>query len=252
MSSFYVGYLAKAPTDLRRFLRRTVAAMASLALTLAIVAALGQQRYSPAVFEYTKVRDFTGQLQAYPYPSLLVEDGSSHQARRFLLTAQGKHGFTERVAELDGRPVRLRAKLIYRNEGAMLEVVPNTIAQSSPVPLDSSQNVRIGETVTLTGEIVDTKCFLGVMNPGRGKVHRDCAARCISGGLPPALLVQNASSSELYLLNAEDGGPIDTKRILQYVGEEVKVAGTLTSGRGSRAVAVSKLQRLESHVSEHR
>jgi hypothetical protein len=29
--------------------------------------------------------------------------------------------------------------------------------------------------MTLTGEIVDSKCYLGVMNPGQGKVHRDCA-----------------------------------------------------------------------------
>ena len=37
--------------------------------------------------------------------------------------------------------------------------------------------------VTLTGEIVDSKCFLGVMNPGNLKPHKACAIRCISGGI---------------------------------------------------------------------
>jgi hypothetical protein len=30
----------------------------------------------------------------------------------------------------------------------------------------------------LVGEIVDSKCYLGNMNPGNGKVRRDCAVRC--------------------------------------------------------------------------
>ena len=29
------------------------------------------------------------------------------------------------------------------------------------------------------------KCYLGVINPGNGKVHRDCAVRCLSGGVTP-------------------------------------------------------------------
>ena len=41
------------------------------------------------------------------------------------------------------------------------------------------------DTFTLIGEIVDSKRYLGVMNPGNGKVHRDCAVRCLSGGIPP-------------------------------------------------------------------
>ena len=43
---------------------------------------------------------------------------------------------------------------------------------------------------TFVGEIVDSKCFLGVMNPGRLTPHRACAIRCISGGVPPVLLVR--------------------------------------------------------------
>ncbi len=59
--------------------------------------------------------------------------------------------------------------------------------------------------VTLTGEIVDTKCHLGVMNPGEGKVHRDCAVRCISGGAPPVSGADQEGDTRLLLLTGADG-----------------------------------------------
>jgi hypothetical protein len=51
----------------------------------------------------------------------------------------------------------------------------------------------------LRGEIVDTKCYLGVMTPGEDKVHRGCAVRCISRGVPPAFLVRDASADSRIL-----------------------------------------------------
>jgi len=36
----------------------------------------------------------------------------------------------------------------------------------------------------IRGEIIDPKCFFGVMKPGSGKTHKSCAARCLSGGIP--------------------------------------------------------------------
>jgi hypothetical protein len=242
MSSFYIGYLPQAPDDLRKFLRGIVTLLASVAVALAIILVLAQQNFSPAFFEFTKVRDFTGTLQANPYPTLLVIDPTSQAPTQYLLAAVGKHGFTERLTELSGKPVHLRAKLIYRNEGAMLEVVPNTIGlnsvtDSSTAPTSTEQ----GEDVALTGEIVDTKCFLGVMNPGRTKVHRDCAARCLSGGIPPALLVQDGTSSNLYLLAASDGAKLDPQQFLTHVGEPVTVRGKLFRSNASLKLNVSQI-----------
>jgi len=240
MSSFYVGYLPQAPNDLRKFLRRVVSGLALLGATVAVILVLAQQKFSPAFFEFTNVRDFSGTFEAKPYPSLLVNDPGSSTPRRYLLSAVGKHGFTEGGAEFDDKPVHLRAKLIYRNEGAMLEVITNTLALSSGHLGAQTTHIDQGsQAVTLVGEIVDTKCFLGVMNPGRSKVHRDCAARCISGGLPPALLVENGKSSELYLLTHPDGGALNPERIVRYVGEPVRVAGTLVRASPWHTVRVS-------------
>jgi hypothetical protein len=54
-------------------------------------------------------------------------------------------------------------------------------------------------TQTLIGEIVDSKCYLGVMNPGALIPHRACAIRCISGGIPPVLLVRQSDRSAALL-----------------------------------------------------
>ena len=81
--------------------------------------------------------------------------------------------------------------------------------------------------VTLRGEIVDTKCYLGVMNPGEHKVHRDCAVRCISGGVPPAFLARDTSGdSRVLLLVGEDGRAL-SREVLPFVAEPLEISGVL-------------------------
>ena len=81
--------------------------------------------------------------------------------------------------------------------------------------------------VTLRGEIVDTKCYLGVMNPGEHKVHRDCAVRCISGGVPAAFIVRDASGdSRILLLAGEDGRALN-REVLPFVAEPLEIPATL-------------------------
>ena len=78
---------------------------------------------------------------------------------------------------------------------------------------------------TLTGEIVDSKCYLGVMNPGQLAPHRACAVRCISGGIPPVLLVRQKVGPPLYfLLVREDGSPVN-KQVLNMIAVPLTVTG---------------------------
>ena len=78
---------------------------------------------------------------------------------------------------------------------------------------------------TLVGEIVDSKCYLGVMNPGQLTPHRACAIRCISGGIPPILLVRQTNGSALhFLLVSSDGRPVN-KEVLAMVAEPVQITG---------------------------
>lgn len=80
------------------------------------------------------------------------------------------------------------------------------ISTKSATPLETDASVSkddllAGESLgefTLQGEIVDSKCYLGVMRPGNTKTHRACAVRCIAGGVPPVLLVRDAQGDAMY------------------------------------------------------
>jgi len=139
-------------------------------------------------FRVRKQRSFEGIIERKPFPTLLVKKpgspdfGSSH----YLLVAEGKHGAGDEVSAFEGKSVRLKGTLIYRGNQTMIEVVSGSIAVGGIAEAPPAVEKMLG-VFELDGEIVDGKCYLGVMNPGSGKVHRDCATRCLSGGVPSCL-----------------------------------------------------------------
>src|SRR5437899_10500981 len=80
----------------------------------------------------------------------------------------------------------------------------------------------------LAGEIVDSKCYLGVMNPGNGKVHRDCAVRCISGGIPPVFATNDFNGSPAILLLTDlHQKPLPKETFLELVAQPVRIHGSV-------------------------
>jgi hypothetical protein len=226
---FYVGYLPRAPKPLARVFVRIVAATIVFGLAIAVVLVFGQQPFLRATFEFGQDREFTGRIELRPYPALLVSRpgavGNQLAYSRYLLAAPGKHGADAEVRRFSNQLAHLRGSLIYRDSQTMIELMPGSVAVQGPAFANPPLETALG-SVTVIGEIMDSKCYLGVMNPGRTKVHRDCAARCISGGIPPMLLTPNA----LYLLVGADGRKLN-QELLQMVGETVEVHGdVLQSG----------------------
>jgi len=223
MSEFYIGYLPKAPTATARFIKKIVAGLALFALIIAITLVLSQMPFARSTFEFGSWRSFEGIVATKPYPTLLVPRPGSDEFSQYLLVAPGKHGADSLVNGFEGKHVRLRGQLVDRDGQTMVEIDPKTITV-----MEASENPKLRTadlgTATLTGEIVDSKCYLGVMNPGRGKVHRDCAARCLSGGIPPALLT---STGEIVLLANHDGKPFAKDELRKFVDETVVVRGNL-------------------------
>ena len=72
MSSFYIGYLPQAPSDISRFLRRIVVALLASTAGIATLLVVSQQRFSPSAFEWQQVRGFEGVIEQSPYPTLLM------------------------------------------------------------------------------------------------------------------------------------------------------------------------------------
>jgi nitrite reductase/ring-hydroxylating ferredoxin subunit len=203
---FYVGYAPQAPAALARFQRRAVVTILLLAGGLAAALAVAQRGFEAAAFEYGRITTVAGVVRAAPYPLLEVpRPGAPDRVSRYFLAASGKRGAQAAVAGLDGRRVRMRGTLAYRSHLTLLEIAgaEPTDAAPAPAPAEPLQDLGVFD---LAGEIVDGKCYMGVMNPGHGKGHRACAARCLSGGLPPLLLVRSESGARLELLLLDGAG----------------------------------------------
>jgi len=239
MNDFYVGYLPKAPTALARFVRRVIIVLGLLAVTTSLVLVVGQMPFANSAFEYGKVRSFEGVVVTHPFPMLLVvrpgEVGQQDKYSRYLLVAPGKHGADDLVASFDGKQVRLQGQLIYREGGTMVEITPGsvTVVNTGSAVQEATRNLG---AVSLTGEIVDSKCYLGVMNPGQGKVHRDCAARCLSGGTPPIFVTTDGH--EQFLLVGLDGLALGRDALREFVGEPITIRGEVLARGDSRLLEI--------------
>jgi hypothetical protein len=217
---FYIGYLPRSPAELGHFIARAVAVVGLVCIVVAITLVFSQLPFAASSFEYDQYREYEGTLESWPYPILSTKDA------RFLLAAPGKHGIAEGITDFVGKGVRLKGALIRRDGIQMLELSPGSLHSTGSAP-DSSDAISDLGLVILTGEIVDSKCHFGVMNPGNGKVHRDCAARCISGGIPPAFLVRDASGeTKTILLTGADRRPLN-REVLGFVAEPVQIQGRL-------------------------
>jgi hypothetical protein len=102
---------------------------------------------------------------------------------------------------------------IHRGTSAAIEIDPSSLvtgqaAEGSSVGAELPERSAGGlGLMELTGEIVDSKCFLGVMVPGAGKTHKDCASLCLRGGIPPALHVQDRDGRSALLLLTQRSDP---------------------------------------------
>lgn len=228
-SEFYIGYLPKMPTGISKVMRPFVALLLVLGIVFAIFFLVGQKPFAKSFFEFGNVKDYEGTIQAQPVPFLLIEKATTNSGlptfERIPLVGEGKEGADELIKEFDGQRVRLKGTRIYRDDLQMIEVKAGSIEKVSGElrqPDEKTENLGVQ---TLRGEIVDSKCYLGVMNPGQSKPHRDCAVNCLRGGIPALFVVKdtNGNTSELWLLS-DEGKPVNSK-ILDYVAEPIEMTG---------------------------
>jgi hypothetical protein len=251
MTEFYVGYLPKAPSGIARKMKVVIVVLFAAATTCAIGFAALQRTYARSFFESGKERTFEGVIEAGSYPTLLSSpDAANARGSRYLLVANGKHGADSQVDAYIGKMVRLRGRLIYRDDQKMIVLSRGSISALGDAQENQVAPKNLGE-FELVGEIVDSKCYLGNMNPGNGKVHRDCAVRCLSGGIPPVFVTNDFNGSPAVLLLT---GP-NQKRLpreaflgrvaqpMQIHGRVMQIGNTLLLETESPAIASRSLRR---------
>jgi DMSO/TMAO reductase YedYZ heme-binding membrane subunit/nitrite reductase/ring-hydroxylating ferredoxin subunit len=236
-SDFYIGWQAKMAATLGRFTTRAAAAIVIGALVAIGLAATFQNPVDTGVFEYGVIRTFEGTLRESPLPLLEIPASPTQSAQNFLLCGAGKSGPPAEIRGHDGQHVRFKGSLIARSGMTMIEMNdPGSFTALGAAGAAPERVVPLGDGVFI-GDLVDTKCFLGVMRPATGKVHRGCAVRCLSGGVPPGLLVRDASGDGIaLLLVGEEGRALDIDP--ELAARVLKVSGSLELRDGTPVLRV--------------
>ena len=230
---FYVGYIDDVPKKTSHLLKKTIWVLLIILIVFAVVFSLTQKSFDNGSFELLNTNKVTGIYHESPYPMLRVNIGENTY-KNILLLGFGKFGAGKYINELEkenkdifNKEMTIEGNLIYYNGKTLLQIndeqdiTVNKEKSSHPISL------KISGKYELEGEIVDPKCYFGVMKPGKGKIHRSCAVRCISGGIPPVFASTDKNNVTSYFLMTDmDGKPIN-KDVLPYVGQPAKIKGTV-------------------------
>ena len=222
--SFFVGYLPM-PADLKKF---TIVVAVILLIATTVLSTLFSRQQSLAgkgVWDTSNQVAVEGLLTVDPYPVLHVA-GSNPES--VILVVIGKHGADDVALPHNNTLVRVTGSTINRGGWSMLEISgPEAIEPNpdgKPVALPDQQDLG---KVTMKGEIVDSKCFLGVMKPGPGKVHRACARLCLLGGIPPMFVIRDPDGQKYGYLMTLATGQSASRQLSSMVATPVKVDGVL-------------------------
>lgn len=225
MREFYVGYLAM-PPRLKWMVRGLLALLfVLLAADAWLIATLQPAAGNSSWIE--KPQEYIGTLTRTPYPMLRVN--TANGLKTYLLVSDEKRGAEAALGVTPDGPVKLTGFLVARSGIGMIQLSADNVAVISETPTIEEPAREVHGSMTLEGEIVDSKCWLGVMRPGDGHIHKACASLCIRGGIPP-MFVRRGDGGEapaVMLLTQADGSTVPPDLILPYVGDPVRVSGTI-------------------------
>ena len=223
---FYINYSA-IPKSYQRFLMGFIPLVVLGAIAFGIILPKVHDQFNSGKIQGRF--DIEGLLVAKPVPHLIVPRPGNVMSHapfsRYVLTGPGKEAPRANVLENVGKWVKLNGTLVSRNQLSV-------IAARSAEAIEPPENIKItpdagtslGE-YSLKGEILDSKCYPGVMKPGQTKTHRACAIRCISGGVPAVFRVQNSRDEVMYFLLADGQGEAVNDRVLDLVADPIEITG---------------------------
>lgn len=230
---FYIGYRDKAPTAHVKFLKQRVSLLALIVVLAGLGFAIGQQKFTNSSFELGKLTEVEGVLHLNPYPILSVELAPG-QSKEILLLGFGKFGAENGLAaiageqDLEGLHLTLQGTLIYYDGVTLMQLEPEVEGTYEILGRKEDKLVTSSKGVaTLKGEVIDPKCYFGVMKPGYGKIHRSCAVRCISGGIPPVFVSTAADGTSRFVLVATENGTAANQAVLDIIGKPCTLTGKL-------------------------
>ena len=236
---FYIGWMGQAPAGLAKFLRNYLLLLFLAIAIIGVTIAISQKEFSTSNFEYGTLTNVKGIYFDKPVPVLKAVAGKDLFGNLSYITiplvGYGKHGADgiisdiekEKNISLNQKEVTFKGTLLYHDGKTILQIdgndKPLLNANTKVVDKELLPVVHDLGVQKIRGEIIDPKCYFGVMKPGEGKPHRDCAIRCILGGIPPVLAVRNEKGEANYYLIVGPNGEKMNEQVQDFVAEPVEL-----------------------------
>ena len=112
------------------------------------------------------------------------------------------------------------------------------------LPLQSAIAVE-GEKKTITGEVMDTWCYVSQIMGGSdfviGTSHHVCAVWCAAGGIPVGLLDKEDGTIYMILDSGGDSTSVANETLLDIQSHEITVQGTTYSLDGINYLMIDEI-----------
>ena len=105
---------------------------------------------------------------------------------------------------------------------------------------EHGQKAKVKTDVQLTGEVIDIVCY--TRHNSRGPKHVKCAKSCAALGIPMGIL--EAKTGEIYMVFPK-GHSDPNEKILPYIGNQVKVVGTVHEKGGIKGITIKEISEVE-------
>jgi len=233
---FFIGWLGV----IDKHTKKTVSSFMFPAMLIGFIFLLSftflQKKIANSAYIYNEVAEYTGKLSNYPFPHILFTKGKdvfgNPKYEVLPLVNAWKFGADSLIAKWnvtnENDMATIQGTIIIRDSVKAMELTNKENAFLSPKTPTSNIKPEVKKIglVTIQGEIIDPKCYLGAMNPGEGKPHRSCAIRCISGGIMPMITYMENGQKKYAVLLGENGEKINSQ-VLDFVAEPVEIKGVL-------------------------
>ncbi|OEK06256.1 hypothetical protein [Roseivirga misakiensis] len=235
---FYVGYLPKAPKKIARFVIAFVVLIFIVMGAVSFFMSSSHKHINNGTYEFGELTEMTGVIKMEPVPHIrIIADEEGKVGKNIMLIDFGKFGARssiEKMQETVGGnisdyEVTLRGTLIYQDGFTLLELTEKEKSLQNHRTLENANKYEVirasAGSISLTGEIVDPKCYFGSMKPAQNKPHKSCASLCIAGGIPPVYVVQTKEKlANYYIIKGTNGEDIN-QEVLEFVAEGANLQG---------------------------
>lgn len=243
MSDFYIGWNGPSSNS-RRTSRKFYFTFLILMFLIVGLFTLYEHPFSSSSFAYGNQTQLEGYLLEEPVIAVRIHQGDKFEI--LPLVGYGKMGPHAALEDLLGKgnyQVKLKGTLIEHQGKRFFEL---TDGKASVLEFNTSNEMNHQPSslgvMEVSGEIMDPKCFFGVMKPGFGKVHRSCAIRCISGRIPPVLAIRKGNEFEDFYFITNMEGKMLKDELLSYVGKQLTVSGNVSEIDDWKSISLESLE----------